>query len=178
MCRLADTQLRAGAAWVFYGRFALRSASHQRDSTGLRPEPAADRTKWARRPRATNSLRHCDYGPADPRGISTGPPLGRIPGQGHPPHVSPGCATLRGSGLEQRWRTRNWAEAGGPSGAMGHDPAVEALRTFIVMLTLHGLGADQYCQHWHQHISKSHYASSDKIRMGALLISSDLPQIM
>ena len=30
--------------------------------------------------------------------------------------------------------------AGGPGGAMGRDPA---LRTFIVMLTLHELGADQ-----------------------------------
>jgi hypothetical protein len=44
-------------------------------------------------------------------GFSTGPLLGRLPKQGHPPHDPPGYATLRGSWPKQRfgaldsWRT-------------------------------------------------------------------------
>jgi hypothetical protein len=53
------------------------------------------------------------------------PPLGRIPGYGHPPLDPPGRATLRGSGPEPRLGATEDSErpeAGGPSGAMGRDP--------------------------------------------------------
>jgi hypothetical protein len=58
----------------------------------------------------------------DPRGFSTGPLLGRLPEQGHPPPDPPGYATLRESGPEQRLgalETRKWTDAGRPRGAMG-----------------------------------------------------------
>jgi hypothetical protein len=50
---------------------------------------------------------------ADPRGFSTGPSLGRLLEQGHPPLDPQGYATLRGRGLEQRLGALEDSEADG-----------------------------------------------------------------
>ena len=68
MCGLAATQLRAGAARLFYGttKYVLRAADlgglcRSTDGGCLRAGP--------RGPWTTNALRHRDYGPAATRGI-------------------------------------------------------------------------------------------------------------
>ena len=68
MCGLAATQLRAGAARLFYvtTNYVLRTA----DLGGL--YRSTDGSCWRagpRRPGTTISLRHLDYGPAATRGI-------------------------------------------------------------------------------------------------------------
>jgi hypothetical protein len=50
---------------------------------------------------------------ADPRGFSTGPSLGRLLQQGHPPLDPPGYATLRVRGPEQRLGALEDSEADG-----------------------------------------------------------------
>ena len=69
MCGLAATQLRAGAARLFYGTtiYVLRAA----DLGGLyRSTDGSCRRAGPRGPETTNALRHRDYGPAATRGIS------------------------------------------------------------------------------------------------------------
>ena len=68
MCGLAATQLRAGAARLFYGttNYELRTA----DLGGLyRSTDGSCRRAGPREPGTTNALRHRDYCPAATRGI-------------------------------------------------------------------------------------------------------------
>ena len=78
MCGLAATQLRAGAARLFYGttNYVLRAA----DLGGLyRSTDGSCRRAGPRGPGTTNVLRHRDYGPAATRRISYPAHIGTEP---------------------------------------------------------------------------------------------------
>ena len=136
----------------------LHGTASATDLEGLYEGPQRSQSRTGtRRTWTTNLLRHRDYG-IGRRHSGDSPPattLGRLPEQGHPPLDPPGAAILRGAGPSSGsgcWRTRKRTTAGGPSGAMGRDPATPCERslrcrpfTFIEMPTLHvvGLGANQ-----------------------------------
>ena len=102
MCGQAATQLRAEAAWLFYGttNYELRAA----DLGGLyRSTDGSCRRAGPRGPGTTNSLRHRDYGPAATRGIFYPAHIGTEPlsrGLRHSTRRAP--RPFRGSGPEQR----------------------------------------------------------------------------
>ena len=102
MCGLAATQLRAGAARLFYGTtiYVLRAA----DLGGLyRSTDGSCRRAGPRGPGTTNALRHRDYGPAATRGIFYPAHIGTETlsrGLRHSTRRAP--RPFRGSGPEQR----------------------------------------------------------------------------
>ena len=102
MCGLAATQLRAGAARLFYGttNYVLRAA----DLGGLyRSTDGSCRRAGPRGPGTTNALRHRDYGPAATRGMFHPAHIGTEPlsrGLRHSTRRAP--RPFRGSGPEQR----------------------------------------------------------------------------
>ena len=113
MCGLAVTQLRAGAAWVFYG-----TTGYARCIAGYRVDSATSTNGASSGPDQVKPGRLMRYAigtTARPPlgGFSTRPILGRAPEPGHPPLDPPGAATLRGSGPEQRLGEAEDSEADG-----------------------------------------------------------------
>ena len=102
MCGLAATQLRAGAARLFYRttNYVLRAA----DLGGLyRSTGGSCRRAGPRGPGTTNALRRWDYGPAATRGIFYPAHIGTEPlsrGLRHSTRRAP--RPFRGSWPEQR----------------------------------------------------------------------------
>ena len=121
MCGLAATQLRAGAARLFYGttNCVLRTA----DLGGLyRSTDGSCRRAGPRRPGTTNALRHWDYGPAATRGIFYPAHIGTellSLGLRHSTRRAP--RPFRGSGPEQRISELVESEADGCRRTMRSD---------------------------------------------------------
>ncbi len=124
ICGLAVTQLRAGAAWVFYWttKYVLRSAGFWRNSSTSTNGAGSgqDQVKSGR----LNALRHRDYGPAATRGILDRPnwdgPLSQV--IRHSTRRAP--QPFRGAGLSSEsvsWRTRRRTDACGACGVTGRD---------------------------------------------------------
>ena len=102
MCCLAATQLRAGAARLFYGTtiYVLRAA----DLGGLyRSTTGSCRRDGPRGTGTTNALRHRDYGPAATLGIFYPAHIGTEPlSRGLRHSTRQALRPFRGSGPEQR----------------------------------------------------------------------------
>ena len=123
MCGLAATQLRAGAARLFYGTtiYVLRAA----DLGGLyRSTNGSCRRDGPRGPGTTNALRHRDYGPAATRGIFYPAHIGTEPSSRSLRHSTRRAPQpFRGSEPEQRISELVDSEADGCRRTMQSDGA-------------------------------------------------------